>query len=877
MTFKNKTIQKFISSIIVISMFVPAIFLLSAPQKAQAIPVFDIPHTAISAINSAFSGTTAVNTTTSTVISVKNVAQEIAKQILMTVARRLLKEMTKSTVNWINSGFHGSPLFLENPKSFFKDIAKSEVKNFVNEIGYNSLRFPFGKQVALNVINSYKTQALINEEYTLSRVINDPYLLNRYRNDFNFGGWNGFLINTQYPQNNYLGYQLMATDRLAQALQGTTQTAAQGVRETLQQGMGFLSPQTCSTNPAYSKANETYNQFNKPSFVYKVPRDDAYQNAVNDLYNNPDNLSTEAWQVAWNGAERSRIDYETRYDAAQASAKTEWEKTNVCPPKPDGSPGLVNTTPGSVVGAQITKALGGAQDQASLAAALGNSLSAVFDALINHFMEKGLNALASKINPQAPKDNWDYYGNTLGSPTNANSNDIWSGPDQEIILSDFKTEVADGIANTTLELALMGNIAQTISQTWPKIRELDMCLPGPDINWEERTDNEMNRNSQKLQGKLNDSDGEKAAAAQLTLNALKFAVDLFKDWVNTKMMASLPSAIIYMDEVKGIDTLYQQSDELTSKKRTKAQALARLEAIQTALTTFTVQPTAGTQKEKDLITINKQYQAVKNSVSNTASIEDARNELAISKEKLLTIDNKDPDHQGLLQKCVAERTVYKWSNPGGRDSKLAITPTIAGTEQNIFCDWPINHGYSHDSFINPNPVLPEYKDLPMVNANKVFTYKGALGLIGHQVNIKMSCNIIYRTNVTEYKKNLPGPTTVVEPPPLPDDTGEMTNSDDTENQTNSNSPSPDGQTSPPIVWTPELQRMFDRYNELLIIRSSRPGGDWTSADYASGLGGEFASLLNSLQFAYNAGLVCLLSNRFVPLGTPSAQCPAPAN
>ena len=787
MTFKNKTIQKLISSTIVLSMFVPALVLFSQPKKAEAIPVFDIPHTAISAINSVFSGTTAVNTTTSTAFSIKNAAQEITKQILMTVARRLLKEMTKSTVNWINSGFHGSPLFLENSKSFFRDIAKSEVKNFVNQIGYDSLRFPFGKQTALNVIDSYKRKALENEQYTLSKVINDPYLLNRYRNDFNVGGWNGFLINTQYPQNNYLGYQLLATDRLAQALQGTTQTAAEGVRETLQQGLGFLSPQTCPSNPEYSKANETFNQFNRPDFnqAKEVPYDSSYQDAVNELYDNKEGLDPEAWQIAYNKAEKLLEDYNQSHQLALVTTKANWDKKNTCPG------GLVSTTPGSVVGAQITKALGGAQDQASLAAALGNSLSAVFDALINHFMEKGLNALASKINPEPPQDDFDYYGNKLGGPTNTNSNDIWNGPDQEIVLSEFKKEVTDGIANTTLELALMENTAQTISQTWPKIRELDMCLPGPDIGWEERVANEMNRNSQKLQGKLNDSDGEKAAAAQLTLNALKFAVDLFKDWINTKIMTSLPSSIIYMDEIKGIDTLYQQSDELTSKKRTKAQALARLQAIQNGLATFTVQPTAGSQREKDLITISKQYNAVKNSVSNTASIEDTRNELAISKEKLLNLDNKDTDHPGLLQKCSAERMAYKWTNPGGRDSKLAITPTIAGTEQNIFCDWPINHGYSHDSFctigssfdkvsskcIPDITVAPEYKDLPMVNANKVFTYKGALGLIGHQVNIKMSCNIIYRTNVTEYKKNLPGPTTVVEPPPLPDDTGEMSNDD----------------------------------------------------------------------------------------------------
>jgi len=64
--------------------------------------------------------------------------------------------MTKSVTNWINSGFHGAPLFLENPGSFFQDIGKYEIKNLVDEFGYDPNRFPFGQAFALNTINAYK-------------------------------------------------------------------------------------------------------------------------------------------------------------------------------------------------------------------------------------------------------------------------------------------------------------------------------------------------------------------------------------------------------------------------------------------------------------------------------------------------------------------------------------------------------------------------------------------------------------------------------------------------------------------------------------------------------------------------------------------------
>ena len=139
----------------------------------------------------------------------------------------MLQQMTKSVVNWINTGNWGNPLFVTNPQSFFKDIAKSEIKNIVSIFGYDSRRFPFGKDFALNLINSYKTQLATNAEYTLNKAITDPVLLRAYQNDFNVGGWNGFLVNTQYPQNNYIGFNMIATEQIARKLEGTAQTAVQ--------------------------------------------------------------------------------------------------------------------------------------------------------------------------------------------------------------------------------------------------------------------------------------------------------------------------------------------------------------------------------------------------------------------------------------------------------------------------------------------------------------------------------------------------------------------------------------------------------------------------------------------------------------------------
>ena len=415
----NSTIQKFISTLLIIAMLIPALSIFSIPKKANAQWYDFITEaftgvsagatttsaasgtvTATAATTSATANTTsAAQTTILTTTTLKNWAKTILQETLMMVAKAFLAKLTQATINWINSDFHGSPLFVENPGSFFGDIAKSEIKTLVDLYGLDPNRFPFGKDFALNIIASYKRQLADNTQYTLSNVIKDATLLNNYRNDFNVGGWNGFLINTQYPQNNYLGFNMLASEELARKLQGTVQNAAQKVQTTLQQGMGFLSPQTCQTNPNY---NNMINEFAKPSFTFNEtawakanplpPADDLDANEAHDQKYTDDKAAA---QAAFNSPTGS----------------------NVCPPHADGSSGLVSTTPGSVAANQIMMAMGSSFRQSELGAALGNSLSAIFDALIGHFLDKGLSALSSTISPTSSVDNWSYNGQTLNGST----------------------------------------------------------------------------------------------------------------------------------------------------------------------------------------------------------------------------------------------------------------------------------------------------------------------------------------------------------------------------------------------------------------------------------------------------------------------------
>ena len=137
MNFKNTTFQKVISCLLVVCVLSPAFVVFALPKKAQAVlPVVDAGNVVQSTI-------TAANQVKDGVKTVKDIIKAILIELLKAIARKLIDKMTQATINWINSGFHEKPFFIENPKSFFGDIVKTEIKGFVGDIGYDKVKFPF--------------------------------------------------------------------------------------------------------------------------------------------------------------------------------------------------------------------------------------------------------------------------------------------------------------------------------------------------------------------------------------------------------------------------------------------------------------------------------------------------------------------------------------------------------------------------------------------------------------------------------------------------------------------------------------------------------------------------------------------------------------
>jgi|GEM_PF-1410366 len=808
MVFKNQKIQKFVSGLLVISILAPSIILLFQPTRVNAMaPVDEVASTsgflsnALEFIGNLFTESTSVSSATTAGYGIKEWAQYILRLTLQAIARKAIAQITRSTVNWINNGFHGSPLFVENPQSFFKDIAKSEVKNLITQLGYDRVKFPFGRDFALNTISAYKSTLDSNSSYTLSKVSNDPVYLANYRNNFSVGGWNGFLMNTQYPQNNYIGFQMIATDELAKKIDGAIQTPVQVVNKVLQEGQGFLSPQTCPSNTGLSARSNT-NPYTPPVF-------DEY------AYDQTHDIKKECPSTLGEAEYDSCV---AKWNDAHNVEKREFTRNNSCPG------GWVNTTPGTVVADQIKNAMGTQLRQSELGAAMGNSLSAIFDALINQLLNKGLSALASKKNPEPEPDTWTYDGPGTGLEDTGSDSDWSTTADQEIILKDFKallngkfigactirggsgdlteegvlseatitditeddcanasgiwisrgTYIPGDIERTEAEIRMMDNpacdkndaencpkvyrggelvvdsqgepllkentiqkrvagslntnypensttyvpgILQQIDKIWDKTQVLDQCVPGPDKGWEERLKGEQERVSKPLtqaegysteeldEDEVKDAQ-QKAKASHDIIRELKFSVDSFTDWLGNKMMLSLPSAIIYLDEINSVDDLPQLDKETVDAARAKRQTLARLKAIRALLDSIPGddQPAKGSANEAKMITARKQYDAIRSSISSQQSVENTNSTLQTLNDKLKKLHSPtlpDPKNStldptsiayaqqrkthllsgtGLVKDCLVERASKGWSDPDLSGKGQAILSSAKGKQ-----------------------------------------------------------------------------------------------------------------------------------------------------------------------------------------------------
>ncbi len=160
------------------------------------------------------------------------------------LAKMILKSMTQSILNWINSGFQGKPAFVTDLKQFMRDRIDQTVGEYIyNDPALNFLCSPFQLDVKIALATSYQQSAHdgfgSKAQCTLSQVTdNVEGFLN---GSFSEGGWNSWFELTQNPVNTPTGAYLAAESEMYARIideQGNT------IKE-LDWGDGFLSFKVC--------------------------------------------------------------------------------------------------------------------------------------------------------------------------------------------------------------------------------------------------------------------------------------------------------------------------------------------------------------------------------------------------------------------------------------------------------------------------------------------------------------------------------------------------------------------------------------------------------------------------------------------------------
>lgn len=369
--------------------------------------------------------------------------EECINGVAYSLAKAQLAAMTQKTVNWINSGFGGDPLFLKSPDSFYESLGKSTVRTFLGPIADYSVKdiYPYGRDFARSTIANNRATIQDKLQSTLRNSLVDGATEEDFANDFSKGGWNGWFALTQTPQNNPLGFNIIATQELADK---KSKEAAQQ-RDELAQNNGFLSQKRCVE---YDKPVQNAGYYNQNGATTKgdlsvISKDDKFvisTKVINETdftvsaeYTAPSagNITAEIQQnstkkdskvvstINAKGKTLFNISFSGLTAGTPYSLYVNFNTSSSAPifkafiQTKQSSSGNTNTTqttedtknrnclkwetvtPGTVIQDQLKTNLGSSTRQLELADSVNESLTAVFSALMNQLINQGLNSLSN--------------------------------------------------------------------------------------------------------------------------------------------------------------------------------------------------------------------------------------------------------------------------------------------------------------------------------------------------------------------------------------------------------------------------------------------------------------------------------------------------
>ncbi len=157
----------------------------------------------------------------------------------------LIKEITASTVRWINGGFEGKPQYVQDLGGFLEDTADAAIGEVIyNDENWNFLCGGIKPEVRLaSALNIYASSERSRPRCTLSEVADNVGDLSVKWD------WDNFNELTSNPANSALGGYIYASGNIVRAVENVTGRELGDINRS----NGFLSHKKCEEVPNYSE------------------------------------------------------------------------------------------------------------------------------------------------------------------------------------------------------------------------------------------------------------------------------------------------------------------------------------------------------------------------------------------------------------------------------------------------------------------------------------------------------------------------------------------------------------------------------------------------------------------------------------------------
>ncbi len=174
----------------------------------------------------------------------ENFREECLNGIAITLAKNQLTSMTRSTMNWVATGFGGDPMYVRNMQSFIGSL-EDRIVNEELELLQNAdpNAYPYSRDFARGYYNSYTSEKNFKDSMsqTLTRHFTDGKTIEDYTYDFSAGGWEAWLGLTQESQNNPIGYAIETSNHIS----SRQQEEVENTKQELVQGNGIFNQKKC--------------------------------------------------------------------------------------------------------------------------------------------------------------------------------------------------------------------------------------------------------------------------------------------------------------------------------------------------------------------------------------------------------------------------------------------------------------------------------------------------------------------------------------------------------------------------------------------------------------------------------------------------------